>query len=286
MDYTLPRRWLNKCAAHVCAVELLLMIRASTWWFGLLALPLLWFGGIVADPSTGDASNRIYTPLVSGGQAAQSCAVAGQDYDSLYVAGPPTSIPAAENPDMNLGLRGYAPVIAPLKLVVLGPVHDPQAPQFPGMFSDNRLPRFSAAYQRYRWDWDCGCPTDTYSPWETTVLGLATSPGEVIRAPESGYDIGGGNEYMVLYADDTRLTLRVGNEDNLRGYVIHLEDVCVAPDLLALYRTSNTAGRDELPVLRGRQPLGRAVGSEIKVAVRDAGHYLDPRSRNDWWQGR
>jgi hypothetical protein len=29
-----------------------------------------------------------------------------------------------------------------------------------------------------------------------------------------------------------------------------------------------------------------AVGSEIQVAVRDTGSFMDPRSRNDWWQGR
>ncbi|MEZ4515714.1 MAG: hypothetical protein R3C44_02370 [Chloroflexota bacterium] len=185
-----------------------------------------------------------------------------------------------------MGLRGYAPTTADLELVVIDEVHDPNAPQFPGLFEDNRVPVFPNAYQRYRWDWDCGCPSGTYSPWDTTVLGMAVKPGEIIQAPNSGYDIGGGYEYMVLYADDTRLTLHVGNEDDLSGYVIHLEDVCVEPDLLALYRSLNAAGRDELPVLRGEQPLGRAIGNEIKIAVRDSGHFLDPRSRNDWWQGR
>jgi hypothetical protein len=267
------------------------MMATNLWrWGGLLMLPLLWLGVVAmpaaADPSTGDARHRIYTPIVGGSAAALSCDVPGQTYRSLYVAGPPTGIPAAENPDMNLGLPGYAPTDAPLKLVVYDKVTDPKAPQFPGMFRDNRLPRFTAAYHRYRWDWDCGCPKDTFSPWPTTLLGLGVKPGEVIGAPDSGYDIGGGHEYMVLYADEIRLTLRVGNEDNVSGYVIHLEDVCVEPDLLALYRQLNNAGREQLPVLDGRQPLGRALGNEIKVAIRDTGHYLDPRSRNDWWQGR
>lgn len=267
------------------------MIRRTRLHAGLLAAIALWLGAALAasasGASSGDAGHRVYAPVVGAQAVAAACQVPGQTaYTSLPVSGPPTSIPAAEHPDMNLALRGYEPVSAPLKLVTLGPVHDAKAPQFAGMFADNRLPVFAAAYQRYRWDWDCGCRTDTHSPWETTVLGLRVKPGEVIRAPESGYDIGGGHEYMVLYADATRLTLRVGNEDNLGGYVIHLEDVCVEPDLLARYRQLNAAGRGRLPVLDGRQPLGRAIGDSIKVAVRDSGHFLDPRSRNDWWQGR
>jgi hypothetical protein len=267
-----------------------MMARHFLRWGGLLLLPLLWLGlaarPAVADPSTGDARHRIYTPVVGSAPATPTCEVPGQTYGSLYVAGPPLDFPVAENADVNLGVRGYAPVDAPLKLVSYGPVTDPKAPQFAGMFADNRRPTFVAAYQRYRWDFDCNCATDISSPWPATVLGLGVRPGEVIGAPDSGYDIGGGHEYMVLFADTTRLTLRVGNEDNLSGYVIHLEDVCVEPDLLALYRDLNDAGRERLPVLDGRQPVGRALGGEIKVAIRDSGHFLDPRSRNDWWQGR
>jgi hypothetical protein len=115
---------------------------------------------------------------------------------------------------------------------------------------------------------------------------MAVAPAEIIRIPDSGHDIGGGRDAMVLYAEATRITLHVGREDSMAGYVIHIEDVCVEPDLLALYQASNAAGRHELPALTGRQPFGRALGNEIKIAVRDTGHFLDPRSRNDWWQGR
>ena len=68
--------------------------------------------------------------------------------------------------------------------------------------------------------------------------------------------------------------------------IMHLEDVCIEPDLLAKYNKLHADGRDSLPVLKGRQPFGRALGSEIKVAMRDSGHFLDPRSRNSWWIGR
>ena len=115
---------------------------------------------------------------------------------------------------------------------------------------------------------------------------MGVKPGETIYTPDSGYDIGGGYEYMVMYAGESDITLHVGREDNFPGYVIHLDGVCVDPDLLALYRQLHAAGRDELPALRGHQPFGRALGNEIQIAVRDSGSFMDPRSRNDWWQGR
>jgi hypothetical protein len=234
-----------------------------------------------------DNSNRLFVPMVSGGQpAANICDIPNTRYEALPVAGPPITANPDTDPNLNLDHRGYAPVNASLALVSYGPVTDRSAPQFPAMFADNRVPAFVKTYHRYRWDAGCNCPVDTYSPWPATVLGLRTRPGEVIAAPDSGYDIGGGNEFLVLYAGETGITLHIGRDDDLTGYTIHIDDVCVEPDLLALYRRLHSAGRGELPVLRGRQPLGRAVGDEIKIAVRDYGHFLDPRSRNDWWQGK
>jgi hypothetical protein len=105
--------------------------------------------------------------------------------------------------------------------------------------------------------------------------------------PVAGYDIGGGYGALVLYAEPRRLTLKYTGEDNVvAGYTIHLENVCVDENLLALYEQMNAAGRTELPALFPGQPLGRAPGTEIDVAIRDTGSFLDPRSRKDWWQGR
>ncbi|MCL7454490.1 MAG: hypothetical protein M8467_15740, partial [Anaerolineae bacterium] len=67
-------------------------------------------------------------------------------------------------------------------------------------------------------------------------------------------------------------------------YTVHVENVCVEPSLLALYRQWDAAGRVRLPALRGGQPFGRARGTEIGVAIRDSGTFMDPRSRKDWWQ--
>jgi hypothetical protein len=68
------------------------------------------------------------------------------------------------------------------------------------------------------------------------------------------------------------------------GYSVHLTNLCVDPNLLALYRSSNSAGRSYLPALRNEEVLGTAAGS-LLVAVRDRGVFLDPRSRKDWWRG-
>lgn len=236
----------------------------------------------------GDANRRLYLPFVPGGRPpALSCDLPGSNYQSLSIAGPPLTVDPDRDPNLNLGYRGYAPVNAPRELVSYdGPAPDSKAPQFPGLFADRRTPAFVNTYQRYRWNEECDCPLDTYSPWPVTVLGMGVTPGETIYTPDSGYDIGGGFEYMVMYAGEMGITLHIGREDEFPGYVIHIEDVCTDPDLLALYRQLHAAGRGELPALRGHQPFGVALGNEINIAVRDTGSFLDPRSRDDWWQGR
>ena len=215
-----------------------------------------------------------------------NCDIPGTSYTSLSVIGEPLTVNPDADPNLNLGYRGYKRVDAQLRLVELGPVWDAKAPQLPGMFADRRTPRFTNAYQRYNWDESCNCRGDTHSRWEATVLGLGVQRGETIYTPDSGYDIQDGYEYLVLYAGESDLTLHIGREDEFFGYVIHIDGVCTDPDLLALYRQRHAEGRRSLPALRGHQPFGVALGDEIQVAVRDTGSFMDPRSRNDWWQGR
>lgn len=242
-------------------------------------------GAVGAEPQVN--KGRSYLPIVTQGmENASICDLPKDNYASLSVQGSPQKGDPETDEDMNLAYRGYAREDAARSLVKLGPVWDKKAPQFPGMFADRRTPRMSNTYQRYRWDSDCDCRKDTYSPYDTTVLGLVVKPGETIYTPDSGYDIGSGYEYQVMYAGDTGITLYIGRDDDFHGYVVHIEDVCVDPDLLKLYRKLHQAGRKSLPVLRGHQPFGAAFDDEITVAVRDSGHFLDPRSRNDWWQGR
>lgn len=248
---------------------------------------LILFNSLKAQEQPATGNRTYYLPVLARPEATpRDCSVPGSGFGAMSIVGPVGFPSAATSPETNLGFRGYAPTTADLSLVVLGPVWDVKAPQFPGFFADRRTPVFSSAHHRYRWDSSCNCPIDTHSRWGTTVLGMATTPGEVIHVPTIGYDIGGGKAVMALYVEESRITFHVGNRDNMDGYVIYVEDVCVDPDLLALYRNLDRDGREELPVLRSNQPFGRALGVEIKVAIRDNGSFLDPRSRNDWWQGR
>lgn len=263
-------------------------LKRRYWSGGWMAL-LLAFALAAAASAADDAKkNKLFMPSVLGGKPEEIvCDIPNTSYSSLSISGPPLTVDPDHNENLNLSYRGYEVTDAPLRLITYdGPPADTNAPQFPGLFADKRTPDFVRAYQRYRWDEDCDCPVDTYSQWDATVLGMGVSRGETIYTPDSGYDIGGGYEYMVMYAAETDITLHIGREDEFHGYVIHIDGVCTDPDLLALYRQLHAAGRGELPALRGHQPFGKAVDTEIQIAVRDTGSFMDPRSRNDWWQGR
>jgi hypothetical protein len=203
------------------------------------------------------------------------------------VSPPPTDRPAEEHGDLNLALRGYELTSATKGLVDYGGGTDDKAPQLPGLFADDRTPTFSDVYQVHHWDWGCNCRGPVITDPEVTLAGMAVTPGETIHVPSSGYEIGGGYEVLVLYASRERITLKYTREDNVVwGYTIHVENVCVEPSLLALYESWNKAGRDHLPALRAGQAFGRARSDEIRVAIRDTGAFMDPRSRKDWWKGR
>ena len=137
----------------------------------------------------------------------------------------------------------------------------------------------------YRWDEICNCRGALITNPEVTAASLVVNPGETLRLPESGYNLGDGFNAMVLYADAERITFAYTREDNpVRGYVVYLEGVAVASNLLALYQQTNSAGRGELPGLRIGQLFARTTSAELKFAIRDAGGFMDPRSRKDWWK--
>lgn len=228
----------------------------------------------------------VHLPLVVVGSG--PCAsIPGESYETLSVNPLPTDRPAENHADLNLALRSYAPTTAYLGLVDIGGASDPKAPQLPGLFADNRTGNFSAVYRIFDWDWGCNCRGDLLTDPEVTLAGLTTTPSETIHVPSSGYSIGSGYEVLVLYAETTRITLKYTRDDNVvAGYTLHVEDVCVEPQLLSLYRSTNGVGRGHLPALRTGQAIGRALGSAIGIAIRDYGSFLDPRSRKDWWTGR
>jgi hypothetical protein len=211
----------------------------------------------------------------------------GTGFGTLSIQSPPTDRPAAQNADLNLSLRGYTRINADLTLVNYDGEADPGAPQFAGLFGDNRTPKFTRVFQIYHWNWGCNCRASPIDDPEVTLLGMGVSAGEAIYVPEADLDIGDGFVALVLYADADRVTLKYTREDNVQyGYTLHVEGIAVDSNLLGAYQQLNAAGRHELPALRARKFLGRASGTEIRVAIRDAGTFLDPRSRKDWWRGR
>jgi hypothetical protein len=243
---------------------------------------------LLGGPASAPAAAQAGGPDSSGGTpAAVACdPIAGESYGTLSIVGDPTDRPAEQHADLNLALRGYEVTQAPLFLVEWGPNDDSKAPQLRDLFSNRRLPSFSRAYQVYEWDWPNNRRGSLITDWGVTMVAMPAVPGETLHVPGSGYSIGSDYEVLVLYASEDRITLKYTREDNVVvGYTLHLEGICVEPNLLALYRAKNAEGRAKLPALRARQAFGRAVSGEVGVVIRDSGAFMDPRSRNDWWIG-
>jgi hypothetical protein len=225
--------------------------------------------------------------------------------------------PAYNHADKNIELRGYVRATDPAlrrELVDLG-CDDAGAPKLDTLFSPPRVPALKELYRVHDWDWGGGSPypgqrTDPIANPPVTALGMATHRGETVRVPESGYDIGGGMEVLVLFADEDTVALRYAREDSVGGpvkdytpggggpgYVVHVDDICTDPNLLTLYRTLDAPGGqryvyappDErpygypLPALPAGKPIGTARGEETVVAVVDTGVFQDPRSLREFW---
>lgn len=226
---------------------------------------------------------RVYVPFAAC-SVTQAPPEIDEDYQTITIEGIPEARPASEHPDLNLALRGYEPVNAFAGLVDYGGPTDPSAPQLVGLVG--RLPPVRGTAQVYAWDWVRMARTAPITSPGVTFVTLAADRYEIVRVPDSGRTIGDGFQVLVLYADTNRITLKYTREDDVvEGYTLHLENVRVAPDLLDLYREADAAGRRRLPALAAGQVVGWAAGDAIGVATRDAGTFLDPRSRKDWWQG-
>ncbi|MEZ4660219.1 MAG: LysM peptidoglycan-binding domain-containing protein [Caldilineaceae bacterium] len=214
-----------------------------------------------------------------------SAPIQGAQYGVLSIASAPSDRPAAQHGDINLALRGFAPTQSTLGLIDMSGPTDNRAPQLNGLFADKRQPQVSSVYRAHNWDWGRNGRGDPLRDFEVTVVGLRTQAGETIHTPGAGYDIGDGYQVLVLYATPERLTLKYTREDNVvKGYTVHIDNVHAEPSLLALYDQMNAQGRGALPALRPGQALGRARGDEI-AAIRDNGRFMDPRVRKDWWRG-
>ena len=196
--------------------------------------------------------------------------------------------------DLNLAQRGYSPTNAALNLVNYAGGSDLNAPQLAGLFEPNRFPGIEAVYRVNHWNWACGehgCRGNVITNWPVTLLGLRSTPGQPVYIPERGPQIfSGGLRAMVLYAEEQRLTLGYTRDDTVAaGYAVHIENICVDANLLALYRAQidgdGFRATNLLPAVGNNQQIGLALETEIQVAIRDRGAFMDPRSRKDWWQG-
>lgn len=190
--------------------------------------------------------------------------------------------------DLNLSLRGHQPVDAEKNYTIYNGNVDLGAPLLHGIFADGRHPTISGVYQVRDWNWACrehGCPSDWLTNYPVNLMGAAVTPGEEIRIPRREAEIyGGGYIAAVLYAEESRLTIAYTRDGTMaNGYGVHLEELCVDPNLLALYHTGNGAGRKELPGLHLGDVVGVAGSGELKIAIRDRGTFMDPRSELDWW---
>jgi hypothetical protein len=213
--------------------------------------------------------------------------IPGETYGTLPIVGPPTDRPADQHGDINLALRGYSLTNAHRGLIDMAGPTDYRAPQLAGLFADKRTGVFTNVYRVNHWDWSTNSRSGPITDFEVTLAGFKAEPGETIHVPEAGYSIGQDYAVLVLYADQERITLKYTGEDSVvNGYTLHVEGVYVEPNLLALYEQMNATGRHPLPALRAGQAFGRARESEIRVAIRDTGRFMDPRTRKDWWRGR
>jgi hypothetical protein len=213
-----------------------------------------------------------------------------REYAVIPVMGPRTDRADTQHGDLNLALRGYRASTGNLALADINGPTDGDPPQLGGILADGRSPQITSAYQVNDWNWSCGengCRGDPLQHVEVSLIGLRTSPGEPLRVPPRSAEIyGGGYVALVLFADTARITLVYTREDSVaNGYSVHVEGLCVDPNLVARYQAANQAGRGQLPALRSREVMGTAAAGEVLVAIRDRGSFTDPRSRKDWWHG-
>lgn len=193
--------------------------------------------------------------------------------------------PAETHPEINLALRGYVEVNEQLGLVHYGGDTDPLALKINSIFADGRKPTVVKTFKVYAWDYaNHRRSTETENAWPVSLIGLGATLGESLVVPPSGRNISGDFVLMVLYANESRITFTNSVGDNWTdGYILHVEDICTDPNLIAAYQNANAGGRGSLPALPKGQVFGTARNGEPKVAIRDSGQFMDPRSDKDWW---
>ncbi len=261
-------------------------------------LPAPSLGSQLGDVIVASPPYTAYLPLVR--KSPFNC-YTGSSYARgiVYRGETPPIIPASIHPDKNLAIRGYrnAGTTVPGPTDQSGDYYTqgPRAPKLYDLFSPRRTPTPFYNYQVGNWVWNHDLPTHGYTTTFQalgTMIFLPATVGQLVTVPSSGYTIGAGMEVIVLYADSSRITLKIGREDTVAGgYTIHIEGICVDPNLVALYQSLDQDGMGprynngsfDLPTLASGQPVGVASSNRFGVCIRDgAGTFMDARLK-DWW---
>jgi hypothetical protein len=220
----------------------------------------------------------------------------------------PPILQASQHPDKNLAIRSYLNdnTTSSSYSATCSVGYDTNAPKLYGLLSPALIPGVSNLFHNYQvYDWNGAMPYVRGAPLVTgSMVSFSVSLGATIYVPPSGYSIGQGMEVLVLYADSSRITLKFGRDDTagtvpwdpsfthegVGGYVIHIEGICVDPNLVSLYQSVDaypngpryTQNQFTLPNLASGQPIGKANHTTFGVAIRDSGTFEDARLK-DWW---
>jgi len=210
-------------------------------------------------------------------------------YATIPMTGIDVNHPDALHGDWNLTLRGYTAIGGTLQPIEIAGPTDPGAPHFSALFGQTYTPDWRATYRVNDWDWGCsvdGCQGRPLQEPEVTLLGIATGAQQPIYPPARAAEIyAGGYIAAVLYADMQQVTLAYTRDGSVaNGYSVHLANFCVDPNLVTAYQTADANGRNQLPALRMGEQVGTTQVGEFRIAIRDRGRFMDPRSRKDWWQ--
>jgi hypothetical protein len=229
----------------------------------------------------------------------------GESYELLsYQAGSKTDRPHARHADINIWLRGIVPAGIRGQAARKhqdGP-EDQNAPRIYTLLDNGRDVALSS-YKVYGWKW----PSDSeqalkddmgykihdgsrdgliFGPnKDVTAVGFATQQGQSVKVPFRGPKITGDKVALVLYATPNQMTLKYTLEDNVvTGYTIHIIGVAVHAGLIQAYLDSVVPGDSgQRPALAAGAEIGKAMGSEVILMVRDVGSFMNPLDTNHWW---
>ncbi len=203
----------------------------------------------------------------------------------------------ANDPDINIELREWG---SPKNLLdptpgIISKYHfgsdaeiDPKAPQLDTVISGVKVPHFSNLFQLNQYEGPSSgqIPADGASNWGVTLAEFPNN-GDVL-VPESGYDLGGGYQAIVLYAENGKVTLNytlgqggtTGSPIEI-GYTVHVLQMNIDPALQDLYNRAKS--QNKYVALPCGYKIG-TTGGHTLVSIRDSGTFMDPRSGYDWWQ--